>query len=333
MVTIPPVGWINAGHRHGTKVLGTFCVEWSEGSQQCAEFLDGGKVQAALVKQLTSIAAHFGFDGWLLNFEVELDRKKHIPQLIAFVKELTRQMQEMCPLSLVIWYDAVTTYGRLRWQNAVTAKNQPFFDACNGILLNYSWRRGSLRTQASRRASRLQDEYVGVDVWGRSTRAYGEGYACVAGVAHAKASGRSCGLFAPAWVYEVGETRAWEKRNGAFWASVMSAWGCHAVVTSLPFYSSFNLGGGAAMHISGSVVSPHPWYNVSCQNIQPSSLRVLVGRDGASRWDNGLTQRHTCQFAYNGGSCLVLGGNLCGGQMAWCPLFDADIPVAAGKAV
>jgi hypothetical protein len=34
-------------------------------------------------------------------------------------------------------YDAVTTEGKLEWQNHVTPLNQPYMDACDAIYLNY----------------------------------------------------------------------------------------------------------------------------------------------------------------------------------------------------
>ena len=41
---------------------------------------------------------------------------------------------------VVCWvfrYDAVTIEGKLRWQDALTSLNKPFFDACDGnFLLN-----------------------------------------------------------------------------------------------------------------------------------------------------------------------------------------------------
>jgi len=35
-VTIPPVGWVNACHRNGVTVLGTFITEWDEGRNRFA---------------------------------------------------------------------------------------------------------------------------------------------------------------------------------------------------------------------------------------------------------------------------------------------------------
>lgn len=35
LVTIPPAGWIDVAHRHGTRVLGTFITEWDKGYDIC----------------------------------------------------------------------------------------------------------------------------------------------------------------------------------------------------------------------------------------------------------------------------------------------------------
>ena len=48
-------------------------------------------------------------------------------------------MRQRSPHSLVLWYDAVTVEGKLEWQDSLTPLNQPFFDACDGIFVNYTW--------------------------------------------------------------------------------------------------------------------------------------------------------------------------------------------------
>jgi mannosyl-glycoprotein endo-beta-N-acetylglucosaminidase len=35
-------------------------------------------------------------------------------------------------------YDAVTTEGRLDWQDALTPLNAPFFDVADALFLNYT---------------------------------------------------------------------------------------------------------------------------------------------------------------------------------------------------
>ncbi len=49
-------------------------------------------------------------------------------------------MHRLVPGSLVIWYDAVTVEGKLQWQNELNRLNSPFFQACDGIFLNYTWK-------------------------------------------------------------------------------------------------------------------------------------------------------------------------------------------------
>ncbi len=60
--------------------------------------------------------------------------------LFSQVGELTEAMHRLVPGSLVIWYDAVTVEGKLQWQNELNGLNSPFFQACDGIFLNYTWK-------------------------------------------------------------------------------------------------------------------------------------------------------------------------------------------------
>ena len=57
-----------------------------------------------------------GFDGWLLNIENPIE-KDHIGNLVYLAQKLTQSMHEAVPNSEVIWYDSVTIYGELKWQN------------------------------------------------------------------------------------------------------------------------------------------------------------------------------------------------------------------------
>ncbi|KAK7807583.1 hypothetical protein U0070_013889 [Myodes glareolus] len=72
-VTIPPVCWTNAAHRHGVCVLGTFITEWKEGGKLCESFLAGDeRSYQAVADRLVQIAQFFRFDGWLINIENSL---------------------------------------------------------------------------------------------------------------------------------------------------------------------------------------------------------------------------------------------------------------------
>lgn len=37
-------------------------------------------------------------------------------------------------------YDSVTIHGKLDWQDQLNEMNKPFFDICDGIFVNYTWK-------------------------------------------------------------------------------------------------------------------------------------------------------------------------------------------------
>ena len=50
------------------------------------------------------------------------------------------------PLNLMFLcrYDSVTMSGQLLWQDKLNEMNKPFFDLCDGIFVNYTWKVGYL---------------------------------------------------------------------------------------------------------------------------------------------------------------------------------------------
>jgi mannosyl-glycoprotein endo-beta-N-acetylglucosaminidase len=69
LVTIPPVGWINAAHMNGVPVLGTFITEWEDGAMKCQQILKSDSTYRQVADQLVSIAMYYKLDGWLINIE------------------------------------------------------------------------------------------------------------------------------------------------------------------------------------------------------------------------------------------------------------------------
>ena len=103
-----------------------------------------------------------------INMEVNLDLGQ-ISNLKEFVEHLSLRMHSSVPGSLVIWwvlddksaifvllwivpkvdfdvfswscrYDSVTLDGKLNWQDQLNEHNKPFFDICDGIFVNYTWK-------------------------------------------------------------------------------------------------------------------------------------------------------------------------------------------------
>ncbi|KAG8507489.1 Cytosolic endo-beta-N-acetylglucosaminidase [Galemys pyrenaicus] len=124
MVTIPPVCWTNAAHRHGVSVLGTFITEWKEGGQHCEAFLAGDERSfRAVADQLVRIAQFFRFDGWLINIENSLSLAA-VGNLPCFLRYLRAQLQQQVPGGLVLWYDSVVSSGQLKWQDELNEHNR-----------------------------------------------------------------------------------------------------------------------------------------------------------------------------------------------------------------
>lgn len=67
------------------QVLGTFITEWDPGREACARFLVDEKTAERAAAQLAGIADFYGFEGWLINIENDLDAHL-IPTLVFFLR-------------------------------------------------------------------------------------------------------------------------------------------------------------------------------------------------------------------------------------------------------
>ncbi|KAJ4885819.1 Cytosolic endo-beta-N-acetylglucosaminidase 2 [Raphanus sativus] len=168
LVTIPPPCWTNTAHRHGVKVLGTFITEWDEGKATCREMLATKESAQMYAERLAELSTSLGFDGWLINIENEIDEEQ-ISNLKEFVSHLTKVLHLSAPGALVIWYDSVTVCGDLEWQDQLNEKNKPFFDLCDGIFMNYTWKESYSKLSAEVAGDRKYDVYMGIDVFGRGS--------------------------------------------------------------------------------------------------------------------------------------------------------------------
>ncbi|KAJ6902363.1 hypothetical protein NC651_019983 [Populus alba x Populus x berolinensis] len=102
LVTLSPPCWTNTAHRRGVKkVFGTFITEWDEGRLDRNKLLATMKSAPMNAERLAELAVDLGFDGWLINMEVNL-HKQQIPNLEEFVSHLTHAMHSLMPESLVI---------------------------------------------------------------------------------------------------------------------------------------------------------------------------------------------------------------------------------------
>ncbi|XVF24182.1 hypothetical protein REPUB_Repub13aG0105400 [Reevesia pubescens] len=304
LVTLPPPCWTNTAHRHGVKVLGTFITEWDEGKAICEKLLSTKESAHKYAERLAELAVALGFDGWLLNIEVQLDVGQ-IPNLKEFISHLTQTMHSSLPGSLVIWYDSVTVDGDLSWQNQLNEKNKPFFDISDGIFVNYSWEENYPKLSAAVAGDRKFDVYMGIDVFGRGTYGGGQWTTNVA-LDVIKKADVSAAIFAPGWVYETKQPPDFQTAQNRWWDLVEKSWGIvQNYPKVLPFYSNFDQGHGNHISIDGAQVLSTQWNNISSQTFQP----FLEFADDST---SNTIEVHVDfkEASYNGGGNLTFRGTL-----------------------
>ncbi|KAH9702655.1 cytosolic endo-beta-N-acetylglucosaminidase 1 [Citrus sinensis] len=306
LVTLPPPCWTNTAHRHGVKVLGTFITEGDEGKVIATELLS------------TKESAHT-YAERLINMEVELDVDQ-IPNLKEFVSHLTQTMHSSVPGSLAIWYDSVTIDGKLDWQDQLNEKNKPFFDICDGIFVNYTWKEDYPKLSAAVAGDRKFDVYMGIDVFGRNTFGGGKWNTNVA-LDVIKKDDVSAAIFAPGWIYETKQPPDFQTAQNHWWSLVEKSWGIlQNYPKVLPFYSNFDQGHGLHISLEGEQMLDTPWNNISSQGFQPmlefkddpnpDTIQVLVDFKEAS---------------YSGGGNVTFKGTLEENASFIARLFQAEL--------
>jgi hypothetical protein len=58
------------------QVLGTFITEWDLGASRCRRMFSSRAAAQAVADQLVVLAAHYGFEGWVINIENSLSRRE-----------------------------------------------------------------------------------------------------------------------------------------------------------------------------------------------------------------------------------------------------------------
>ncbi|OAP55445.1 hypothetical protein AYL99_10418 [Fonsecaea erecta] len=192
-VTIPPPAWINAGHRNGALVLGTFIIEPFSQEDPKRIFHTYSPTPAKMPYRLPDILAEmasvYGFDGWLLNFESMIvdgadfqedangkqltrhDKWSDFSQdvLKTWVAQLKTRLAQKVPHGKVIWYDALTKknkdYGSM---NVLNTFNDPYRDAAGSILINYFYANHELDATIKMAGAKLDTVYHGVDCWAQT---------------------------------------------------------------------------------------------------------------------------------------------------------------------
>ena len=87
----------------------------------CEKLLRDKETMQKAVEKLCLIARHYGFDGYLVNIENQLEKPT---EMIEFLRLLTIKMKAVDPNAVVLWYDSVTVEGKLEWQDELNPLNK-----------------------------------------------------------------------------------------------------------------------------------------------------------------------------------------------------------------
>eukprot|EP01080_Neovahlkampfia_damariscottae_P005175 gene5175-8781_t len=217
-LTIPPPSWINASHKNGVKILGTFITEWEGGISDNIKLLDEIDKYVELFIKLVE---YYNFDGWFFNLESKLPDESYVKKMIEFLEKLTKKIHKRIPGSLVFWYDSVIENGEVKWQNELNKKNKIFFDSCDGIFLNYVWSPEIIKNSSIlAEKDRNIDIFTGIDIWARGCLGKFETYKSLEII---KKCETSTALFAPAWTFESKgslDRFNFECRENQFWNGI-----------------------------------------------------------------------------------------------------------------
>lgn len=340
-VMLPSKPWVDAAHKNGVEVIG--CVffapqAWGGAEKILIDFLekDPDTDEFMAVKQLTSMAEYFHFDGWLLNFETNVSTKTgELSQ--EFVKALKDAYS-----GEIIWYDAMLPSGRVVWQNELNGNNGYFFENTSGIFTNYWWN-GAMVKNSNGYAKGVDrsayDVYTGADMWPNRTaqRAFNN-YTWIDQIYQNNVAQTSVALFGTNFNFnyepysnfrynpnDVEPFYSYERKifsgidedpsiKDAKWKGMASYTPVRTIYKSLPIETDFNTGHGLAYYQKGQLVREDDWHNMSFQSNLPSWTFIKGELDTVDyRFDD----------AYNGGSHLYINSSSKGEHEL--PLFSTVV--------
>ena len=305
---------------------------------------------------MIEVAEVYGFDGWFINQETDTEvtsfdevkngkkteekekkeeglRKEHADLMQELIKEFKNKSKDKLD---IMWYDSMTSDGKMDWQNALTDKNKDYMVDANmeplsdSMFLNFWWNteelaKKELLKSSNEKAKELKidpyDLYAGIDVqengfmtpvnWSLFTDDKGNPYT-------------SLGLYVPSWThassdnptdFEEKESMFWVNNEsdsskgklpkGEEWPGISTFSVEQTAITELPFVTNFNLGNGYNYFIDGEKVSSMEWNNRSMQDILPT-YRWQFDHEKENKLD--ATMDYT--EAYQGGNSLKLRGQM-----------------------
>lgn len=305
--------------------------------------------------KLIQVAETYGFDGWFINQETEGAEERTLTRDDAVkMQEFIKYFKKQAPEMRLVYYDSMTSEGKMDWQNALTDKNTMFMTDEEGnavadeMFLNFWWTEDELADKDLLKASGEKAEelgispydlYAGVDV-------QAEGYLTPVRwdlfESGENTTNTSLGLYCPSWAYYSAATPdEFRQKEDALWVnsegdpseeiqySSEEQWrgiSTYAVeksaLTTLPFVTNFSTGNGYSFFREGEQVSKMDWNNRSVGDILPT-YRWMIENEG----ENSLKADFDVADAWYGGNSVKLYGNMEKGKASRIQMYSSDLPV------
>lgn len=335
-------------------VLGTVGFPWGPGEgrvEQIREFLvknEDGSFTVA--DKMIEMANFYGFDGWFINQESYGCGKEEADLMVEFFT----YMHEKDPNIRIGWYDSMTTEGTVNYQDSLNPLNVGFFQnngktVTDEFFLNYNWDREStsfpelskvdMSIKTANEVGRSQyDIFAGVEV---QQNAYNDKFPVEHLLDEDGKLKLSLAMYCPNSTLSMAkDMEDFYKHDQKFWvggsgdpsnSNTEDQWvglanyvADKSAINELPFVTNFNLGHGQQYYIDGEVSRTKEWNNRSLQDYLPT-WRWIVQSNGSK-----LTPDFDRTDAYNGGSSLVIEGNLEADNPNHIKLYSTKLNIVDG---
>lgn len=332
-LSVPPIGWINTAHRHGTPIIGVVTGDCAGCGAVVNEFFQEPPKAAA---QLALIAKTYDLDGWAIDVEAGVDLAQAIKVMTALRPEKSSTGEPL----LVVYHEAYKCDLKGADQKtAFKAAGSFYADYCDGepektyefVIGNKAPDNNPLTTAYARdmyrhyeseppctgpdqifNGGQCEDTQLLFDSMRKIRNPKGGYY-------------QAPGLFALGWErwagagLNPGSTRELVQQaqrdlfvgHGAVYSgdpckpsplaenSVAAFVDAAGVELTAPFVTRFNTGEGDSFSIQGSTPAATGWNGIGLQDVQPTWLCAQ---------QSGQTVAITYAASYDGGSSLAISG-------------------------
>lgn len=305
--------------------------------------------------KLIQVTETYGFDGWFINQETEGAEERALTRDDAVkMQEFIKYFKKQAPEMRLVYYDSMTSEGKMDWQNALTDKNTMFMTDEEGnavadeMFLNFWWTEDELADKDLLKAFGEKTEELGISPYDlyASVDVQAEGYLTPVRwdlfESGENTTNTSLGLYCPSWAYYSAATPdEFRQKEDALWVnsegdpseeiqySSEEQWrgiSTYAVeksaLTTLPFVTNFSTGNGYSFFREGEQVSKMDWNNRSVGDILPT-YRWMIENEG----ENSLKADFDVADAWYGGNSVKLYGNMEKGKAFRIQMYSADLPV------